>query len=96
VWHGRSTAPLSGAAALHGVVSLGSDPGGAGTLTPVALRIAERGSRTAHVELGILPEADRIAGEGPTRILVVGYHDWFFYAPARGVTGCSSSWTTSW
>jgi predicted deacylase len=76
---------LSGAAALHGVVSLGSELGGSGTLTPVALRIAERGLRNVLVELGILPEADRVAGEGPTRILEVGGNDWFVYAPDAGV-----------
>jgi predicted deacylase len=76
---------LSGAAAARGVVSLGSELGGTGTLTPAALRIAERGLRNVLVELGILPAEDRIAGEGPTRILEVGSSDWFVYTPEPGV-----------
>lgn len=76
---------LSGAAAMHGIVSLGSELGGSGTLTPAALRIAERGLRNVLVELGILPEGDRIPGDGPTRILEVGGADWFVYASESGV-----------
>lgn len=76
---------LSGAAAARGVVSLGSELGGAGTLTPAALRLAERGLRNVLVELGILPERERIPGEGATRILEVGGAEWFVYASETGV-----------
>jgi predicted deacylase len=76
---------LSSAAAAHGVVSLGSELGGSGTLTPAALRIAERGIRNVLVELGILPESDRVAGEAPTRILEVRGAEDFVYAPETGV-----------
>jgi predicted deacylase len=76
---------LSGAAAARGVVSLGSELGGSGTLTPAALRIAERGLRNVLVELGILPEGDRSPGDGPTRILEVGGAEWFVYASENGV-----------
>ncbi|WP_439576468.1 succinylglutamate desuccinylase/aspartoacylase family protein [Elioraea sp.] len=76
---------LSGAAATHGVVSLGSELGGSGTLTPAALRIAERGLRNVLVELGILPPEDRVPAEASTRILEVRGAQDFVYAAESGV-----------
>src|SRR5580700_41682 len=63
---------IAGAAARQGVQSLGTELGGSGHVTRAALRIAERGVNNLLVHLGILPEADRIALEGPTRTLEVG------------------------
>jgi len=76
---------MSGGAQRHGVVALGSELGGGGTVTPEALAIAERGVNNVLVHLGILPEADRIASPVPTRILDVGGPDYFVYASERGL-----------
>ncbi len=76
---------LSGGAARQGVPSLGTELGGSGHVTGAALRIAERGVNNLLVHLGILPESDRIAPDGPSRILEVGGPDYFVYAPENGL-----------
>jgi predicted deacylase len=68
-----------------GAISMATELGGAGTLTPAALRIAERGLRNLLVHLGTLPEGERIAPEAPTRIFRVGGQDHMVYAPENGV-----------
>jgi hypothetical protein len=76
---------IAGAAARQGVQSLGTELGGSGHVTRAALRVAERGVNNLMVHLGILPEADRIAADGPSRILEVGGPDYFVYAPENGL-----------
>jgi uncharacterized protein len=76
---------LNGLVASLGKVAIGTELGGSGTVTPVALRMAERGIRNVLVEAGILPEADRVQGDAPTRILEVGGNEWFVYTPEPGV-----------
>jgi predicted deacylase len=68
-----------------GKISMGTELGGSGTLTPAALRIAERGLNNLLVHLGMLAESARIAPEGPTRIFSVGGQDHMVYAPENGV-----------
>jgi predicted deacylase len=75
----------SGAAERQGVIALGSELGGSGTVTPAALRIAERGLHNLLVHVGILPAAQRIAVDAPTRIFEVAGPDYFVYAPQEGV-----------
>jgi hypothetical protein len=76
---------IAGAAARQGVRSLGTELGGSGHVTRAALRVAERGVNNLMVHLGILPEGDRIAPDGPCRILEVGGPDYFVYAPDNGL-----------
>lgn len=76
---------LNGYVASLGKIAIGSELGGSGTVTPAGVRLAERGLVNVLVELGILPESDRIAGDGPTRILEVGGNEWFVYASESGV-----------
>ncbi len=76
---------LGGYAATQGKVRLGTELGGSGTVTPAALRLAERGIRNTLVEAGILPESERVRAEAPTRILEVGGNAWFVYTPESGV-----------
>jgi uncharacterized protein len=76
---------LSGGAERLGIPALGTELGGSGTVTRAALRIAERGLRNLLVHAGILPESDRIAGDGPTRIVTVSGPDHFVYASESGV-----------
>jgi predicted deacylase len=76
---------LSGGAARKGVVCLGTEAGGSGHVTLSALHMVERGVINVLVHLGILPETDRIAPDGPTRFLEVGGPDYFVYTPEAGL-----------
>lgn len=76
---------LNGYVSAQGKVALGTELGGSGTVTPAALKLAERGIRNTLVEMGILPESDRIKADAPTRILEVGGNEWFVYTPEPGV-----------
>jgi predicted deacylase len=73
----------AGAAERYGVIALGSELGGSGTVTPAALDLARRGVKNLLVHLGILPESARISGP-PTRLLDVSPSD-YVYAPEAGV-----------
>ena len=76
---------LSGGAARHGTICLGTEAGGSGHVTRSALRMVERGVGNVLVHLGILPEGDRIVPDEPTRYLEVGGPDYFVYAPENGL-----------
>jgi hypothetical protein len=76
---------LSGGAARHGVICVGTEAGGSGHVTRSALRMVERGVVNVLVRLGILPEGDRIVPDEPTRYLEVGGPDYFVYAPENGL-----------
>ncbi|HXA25320.1 MAG TPA: succinylglutamate desuccinylase/aspartoacylase family protein [Acetobacteraceae bacterium] len=76
---------LSGGAARHGVVCLGTEAGGSGHVTRSALQMVERGVNNVLSHLGILPASAWIAPDGPTRFLEVGGPDYFVYAPENGL-----------
>ena len=76
---------LSGLIVARGKVAIGTELGGSGTVTPVALRMAERGIRNVLAEMGILPASWRRPGEVPTRMLEIGGNEWFVYTPEPGV-----------
>ncbi len=76
---------LSGGAIRRGVLALGTELGGSGHVTRAALRIAERGVNNLLVHMGILPDTDRIAPDGPTRTLEVGGADYYVYTPENGL-----------
>lgn len=78
-------ATASGGADRHGVVAVGTELGGSGTVTPAALRIAERGLRNLLVHLDILPETERLEPEQPTRYFEVGGQDYYTYTAEPGV-----------
>jgi predicted deacylase len=75
---------LGGAAAKLGVLALGTELGGAGTVTPEAAEMARRGVRNLLIHMGIMPDAARLAPPSPTRLLGVA-PDGFLYAPENGV-----------
>jgi predicted deacylase len=75
---------LGGVAARRGVMALGTELGGAGTVTPAAAEMARRGVRNLLVHLGIMPESARLPPPSPTRVLGV-VPDGFLYAPENGV-----------
>jgi predicted deacylase len=76
---------LTGGADAAGLAVLGSELGGSGTVTPAALRWAERGMRNVLVDRGILPSRERLPGEAKTRIMYTGGDDYFVYASENGV-----------
>ncbi len=59
---------LSGGAARHGKICLGTEAGGSGHVTRSALRMVERGVNNVLVHMGILPQSARIVPDGPTRL----------------------------
>ncbi len=75
---------LMGGAERAGKLSLGTELGGSGQVTPAALRIVERGLRNVLAHVGILPASMALPGE-TTRFLDVGGPDYFVYAPESGV-----------
>ena len=75
---------LGGGAERRGIPALGSELGGAGTVTPAGLAIAERGLRNLLVHLGILPPEDRVKVP-ETRFLDVRGPEMYLYAPENGV-----------
>ena len=75
---------LMGGVERAGKLSLGTELGGSGQVTPAALAIVERGLRNVLVHMGILPKKMRIKGD-ETRFLDVGGPEYFVYAPDSGV-----------
>jgi predicted deacylase len=66
------------------VLALGTELGGAGTVTPAAVDMARRGVRNLLVHLGIMPAGALVPSPVPTRVLGVA-PDGFLYAPENGV-----------
>ncbi len=75
---------LMGGVERAGKLSVGTELGGSGQVTPAALAIVERGLRNVLVHMGILPKKMRVKGE-ETRFLDVGGPEYFVYAPDNGV-----------
>jgi predicted deacylase len=81
----RETRALNAAAERCGIVALGTELGGGATVTPQALRVAERGLHRALAHLGVLPSD---AADGPAqadRRLQVGGYPFYVYARDDGV-----------
>jgi predicted deacylase len=76
---------LTGGAEAAGLVALGSELGGSGTVTREAMRWAERGLRNVLVDRGILPARERMPNETKSRIMFTGGDDYFVYASENGV-----------
>ena len=75
---------LGASAARRGALSLGTELGGSGTVTPAALRIAESGARRALKHVGIVPDFHVEPSPG-TRLMEVGGPEYFVYASESGV-----------
>jgi predicted deacylase len=73
----------SGAAMRYGKIAVGTELGGTGTVTPAALRVAERGVRNMLVHMGMAPKEWAEAHE--TRLLDVAGPDYFVYSPGPGL-----------
>jgi len=68
----------------RGVVAIGTEAGGGGTVSPAALRIARSGLHRMLRHLGVVPELEVEASHG-TRLVEVGGSDYFVYATERGL-----------
>lgn len=68
----------------HGVLAIGTEAGGAGTLTPSALRIAEEGLHRVLRHLGLVPGLP-VSKATATHIVEVGGADHFVYASEHGL-----------
>lgn len=74
-----------GASCLRrGVVAIGTEAGGGGTVQPAALRVAEQGLHRVLRHLGIVPALPVEPSQG-TRLLEIGGSDYFVYASERGL-----------
>ena len=81
------SATTAAAAARHGVISLGTEMGGTGTVTPECLRICEGGVRRILRHLGVWhgPVGPDEAPAVESRVLTAHSWDFFTYAPEDGV-----------
>lgn len=76
---------LTAAAARQGVMHLGTELGGGGTLTIAALHTAREGVRRALKLVGALAESVPVTPAPATRVLQVRGSDYFVYAPDSGL-----------
>ena len=76
-----------GCAERHGLLYLGSELGGGGSVNPEGVRLAYEGSlRTLRHVNALSPAAPfRVPEPVPTRLMEVGGRDYFVYAPAPGL-----------
>ncbi|MBV9523878.1 MAG: succinylglutamate desuccinylase/aspartoacylase family protein [Alphaproteobacteria bacterium] len=76
---------LTGATERVGVLHMGTELGGTGTVTPSALAIAERGVARLLMHFGVLRKPLHEEPPGKTRILTVAGSDYYCYAPDNGL-----------
>jgi predicted deacylase len=76
---------LPAAAVRQGVMHLGTELGGGGTLTMAALRIAEDGVRRVLTRIGALADEPTTPPAPVTRLLQVRGPEYFVYAPDSGL-----------
>jgi predicted deacylase len=75
---------LGAGAARQGVLAIGTEAGGSGTVTPAALKVAEDGVRRVLGHLGIVPDLEAPPSTG-TRLMQVGGPDYFVHTTESGV-----------
>ena len=76
---------LGAQAEARGILSIATELGGAGTVTPAAVEVARRGVRNLLAHVGILPAAMHQEPDRPTRIVSISHADDWTYAPVPGV-----------
>ena len=87
VWAYSPDLRLSSVAAINrGLVSLGGEFGGGGSVSSKGVRIIEQGLRNLLAHAGIIDTA-RAVGDfaGPTRLMEVKSRDYYVYAPEAGL-----------
>lgn len=75
----------SAAAERQGVIHMGTELGGGGTLTVEALRVAEQGVRRVLKKVGALADSVLVESAPATRMLQITGSDYFVYAPDAGL-----------
>lgn len=79
---------LGAVAEAHGILKIGTELGGGGTVTPAALNIARQGLRGLLAHIGLLDALAEPTGQArptPTRIVRIGEAENWTYAPVAGV-----------
>lgn len=87
VWDFSPDQRLSAVAAVnHGLVSLGGEFGGGGSVSAKGISIIERGLRNLLAHAGII-DASNAVGDfaGPTRLMEVRNRSYYVYAPEAGL-----------
>ena len=75
---------LGASATRRGVLHMGTELGGSGTVTPAALKVAEAGVRRVLRLIGVLPGVE-VSPPQPTHIMQVGGADYYVYTPEGGL-----------
>ncbi|MGI9333692.1 MAG: succinylglutamate desuccinylase/aspartoacylase family protein [Gammaproteobacteria bacterium] len=73
------------AAVNAGLVTIGTELGRGGSVSPDALRIGERGVRRALAHFGVLAGTEQDDSQAPVHIVRVPGQEGYVYAPAAGV-----------
>jgi predicted deacylase len=74
---------FTSASARQGVVSMGTELGGGGLVTPASLKVAEDGMRRVLAHIGLLKSP--VPAPTPTRLTEIGGDDYYVYAPDGGL-----------
>ena len=74
---------FTSASARQGVISMGTELGGGGLVTPGSLKVAEDGMRRVLAHIGLLQGA--VPPPSPTRLTEIGGDDYYVYASEGGL-----------
>jgi len=74
---------FTSASARQGVVSMGTELGGGGLVTPASLKVAEDGMRRVLAHIGLLHGP--VPAASPTRLTEIGGDDYYVYASDGGL-----------
>jgi predicted deacylase len=74
---------FTSASARQGVVSMGTELGGGGLVTPASLKVAEDGMRRVMAHIGLLQGP--VPAASPTRLTEIGGDDYYVYASDGGL-----------
>jgi hypothetical protein len=86
VWAHTIDVGFAQAAAIqHGLVSLGGEFGGGGSVSLEGLRIVERGIRNFLAHAGCMSPDASLTAAAPTRVVEVRSRDYFVLAPDMGL-----------
>ncbi len=87
VWAYSPDQRLSSVAAInHGLISLGGEFGGGGSVTSQGVRIVEQGLRNLLAHAGVIDNSHAVGDfAGPTRLMEVSSRDYYVYAPDAGL-----------
>ena len=82
---GREDRTIIAGADRKGVVALGTELGGAGTVTLETLKVARRGLYNFMAHFGVIERSPYADATPQSRLLEVGGPDYYIHAPCRGL-----------